>query len=159
MKSHLYKSPLGPILLKEQNNHLVGLQFSSLDLEEATTECSSLMQNTKEQLDAYFKKQIDGFDIPIAPKGTPFQKKIWEILLSIPVGKTLTYTEVAQRYGDLNTIRAIGAAMGKNPLLILIPCHRVVGKRGSMVGYAGGIQTKIRLLEHEGYPIQKSLDL
>jgi methylated-DNA-[protein]-cysteine S-methyltransferase len=159
MKSHLYKSPLGTILIEEENNHLVGLRFGSTDLIDPTTVSTSFIQNAKEQLDAYFKKQINGFDIPIAPKGTPFQKKIWEILLSIPFGKHLTYTEVAQQYGNLNSIRAVGAAIGKNPILILIPCHRVLGKNGSMVGYAGGIQTKICLLEHEGLPIQKSLDL
>jgi methylated-DNA-[protein]-cysteine S-methyltransferase len=93
------------------------------------------------------------------PQGTPFQKEIWEILKQIPKGKTKTYKQIALLYGDLNSIRAVANAIGKNPIMLFTPCHRVVGSNGSMTGYAGGIEKKKWLLEHEGVSIQKTLDL
>lgn len=97
--------------------------------------------------------------IKFIAEGTTFQKEIWEIVKRIPKGKTKTYKQIALTYGNINSIRAVANAIGKNPILLFIPCHRVIGSDGSMTGFAGGIERKKWLLEHEGASIQKTLDL
>ncbi len=102
-----------------------------------------------EQFDDYFKKQQWTFDVPLKPKGTDFQIRVWNELQKIPFGKTISYLKLAQDLGDEKTIRAAASANGKNPISILIPCHRVIGKDGSLTGYAGGLHRKKFLLELE----------
>jgi methylated-DNA-[protein]-cysteine S-methyltransferase len=112
------------------------------------------MRSVIKQIDEYFHGKRREFTFPIRPKGTDFQVKVWKLLSRIPYGTSLAYVKVAQAYGDAKMVRAIACAIAKNPLLIVIPCHRVVGSDGSLVGYSGGITTKRRLLELEGYPKQ-----
>ena len=109
-----------------------------------------LFRETKAQLDAYFAGRLKAFSLPLAPAGTEFQKKIWKLLQNIPYGTTRTYGEIAALAGDPKACRAVGMANNRNPLPILIPCHRVVGANGSLVGYGGGLDIKLRLLQLEG---------
>lgn len=111
------------------------------------------------QTGAYFNQTSRSFSFPLTMEGTAFQVKIWKLLLEIPFGTTTTYLNLARKHGDVKAIRAVAHAIGKNPILIAIPCHRVLGSDGSLVGYSGGLENKVKLLEHEGYPVQKSLDL
>jgi methylated-DNA-[protein]-cysteine S-methyltransferase len=146
--THYYKSPLGWIEIIENEVGLASLQFvtSASLLKENDNEFSSTI---KEDLDRYFKKGQLKPSVKLTPSGTPFQKKIWGILKEIPNGKKKTYKDVALAHGDLKSIRAIATAIGKNPILLFIPCHRVIGSDGSMTGYARGIERKNRLLALE----------
>ncbi len=103
----------------------------------------------REQLAEYCAGERRTFDLPLAPAGTPWQRAVWEALLAIPYGETITYTELAARAGRPAAVRAAGAANGRNPIAILVPCHRVVGTGGGLTGYAGGLDAKAWLLAHE----------
>lgn len=102
------------------------------------------------QLTCYFEGNLQQFEIPLNPKGSDFQLKVWEQLQSIPYGQTRSYSDLATRLDDPNAVRAVGNANGQNPIAIVIPCHRVVGTSGDLAGYAGGIDRKRWLLKHEG---------
>ena len=104
----------------------------------------------RDQLGEYFSGQRKTFDYPLAPKGTEFQLAVWNALLAIPYGATVTYAELAQRIGKPSAVRAVGAANGANPIPVIIPCHRVIGSNGTLTGYGGGIERKQWLLAHEG---------
>ena len=110
-----------------------------------------------EQLQAYFAGNLKQFDIPLKLEGTDFQKEIWQLLQNIPWGATTSYLQLAQQYGDPKAVRAVGMANNKNPIPIIVPCHRVIGSDGSLVGYAGGLSNKEWLLRHEGALKQLSL--
>ena len=103
----------------------------------------------REQLDAYFAGELSEFDLPLAPHGTPFQRRVWDELSRIPFGETTSYSELARRLGDPKLVRAVGLANGRNPLAIVIPCHRVIGAGGSLTGYGGGLDRKRWLLDLE----------
>ncbi len=109
------------------------------------------------QLKQYFNRELIKFDLKLNPTGTAFQQMVWQALCKIPFGKTCSYLELARELGDIKAIRAVAAANGKNPLWIIIPCHRIIGSDGSLTGYAGGLWRKKWLLEHEMPPIQQSL--
>jgi methylated-DNA-[protein]-cysteine S-methyltransferase len=102
-----------------------------------------------EQLEAYFAGELTEFDIPLAPAGTPFQLEVWEALRTIPYGETMSYGELARQVGRPGASRAVGLANGRNPIGIIIPCHRVIGADGSLTGYGGGLERKTWLLDHE----------
>ena len=109
------------------------------------------------QLNEYFEGKRQNFDFKINPKGTDFQQKVWEELRNIPFGKTMSYLDLSKKLGDVKAIRAVASANGKNPLWIVVPCHRVIGTDGSLTGYAGGLWRKKWLLEHESPSLQQSL--
>lgn len=109
------------------------------------------------QLDEYFQGRRREFSVPLNLAGTPFQQRVWRELLTIPFGHTTTYGAIANRLGDPKTIRAVGRANGQNPIPILVPCHRVIGSDGSLIGYGGGLWRKRWLLEHEGQAVQPPL--
>lgn len=109
------------------------------------------------QLNEYFEGKRQNFDFKINPKGTDFQQKVWEELRNIPFGKTMSYLDLSKKLGDVKAIRAVASANGKNPLWIVVPCHRVIGTDGSLTGYAGGLWRKKWLLEHESPSQQQSL--
>jgi methylated-DNA-[protein]-cysteine S-methyltransferase len=111
----------------------------------------------RDQLLAYFAGELSGFDLVLAPAGTPFQVKVWTMLAAIPFGQTWSYGELAQRIGEPKAVRAVGAANGRNPLPVILPCHRVIGADGSLTGFGGGLPLKKFLLEHEGAG-QRALD-
>ena len=109
------------------------------------------------QLHEYFNGQRHSFDLKLNPQGTDFQKQVWNELLNIPYGKTISYLDLSKKLGDVKAIRAVANANGKNPLWIVVPCHRVIGSDGSLTGYAGGLHRKQWLLEHESPYKQQSL--
>jgi methylated-DNA-[protein]-cysteine S-methyltransferase len=132
--------------------------FIVLNSEEALTDIiPEELQECVTQLQEYFEGQRQQFTFKMNPQGTDFQKRIWELLLDIPYGKTTTYLELSKTYGDVKAIRAVANANGKNPLWIVVPCHRVIGTDGSLTGYAGGLHRKKWLLEHESPYKQQSL--
>ncbi len=108
-----------------------------------------VLVQARRELDEYFAGQRTDFDVPLDPQGTDFQRAAWEVLRTIPYATTMTYGEQARRLGDPNKARAVGAANGRNPLSIVVPCHRVIGSSGSLTGFAGGLDTKTWLLEFE----------
>ena len=103
----------------------------------------------KEQLQAYFERRLTRFDLPLAPEGTPFQLAVWQALLEIPYGELVSYKDIAEAVGRPKAVRAVGGANGKNPIPIIVPCHRVVGSNGSLTGFGGGLDTKKRLIALE----------
>ncbi|MBG44831.1 MAG: cysteine methyltransferase [Aequorivita sp.] len=115
------------------------------------------IQQIKKQFEEYFNGTRKSFNMKLSPEGTEFQKKVWSELLNIPYGKTATYQQMANTLGDPKVIRAAASANGKNPISIVIPCHRVIGSDGSLTGYAGGLHRKKWLLEHENPSAQQSL--
>ena len=108
-----------------------------------------LLDAAAAQLDEYFSGDRRDFDLPLDPRGSPFQLRAWQALCTIPYGETVSYGEQARRLGDVNKARAVGAANGRNPISIIVPCHRVIGSDGSLTGFGGGIPTKAWLLAHE----------
>lgn len=116
-----------------------------------------VLQPAVTQLQEYFNGSRTCFNFTLNPQGTAFQKKVWNALINIPFGKTLSYHQLAMQLGDVKAIRAVASANGKNPLWIVVPCHRVIGANGSLTGYAGGLWRKKWLLEHETPPVQQSL--
>jgi methylated-DNA-[protein]-cysteine S-methyltransferase len=146
MYTSLHPSPVGDILLKaDDEGRLTGL-FLRHDVAEAG---DGPFDAVREQLDAYFAGELEDFDLPLAPHGTPFQLRVWDELARIPYGETISYLELALRLGDRKLVRAVGTANGRNPLSIIVPCHRVIGADGTLVGYGGGLERKRWLLEHE----------
>jgi len=107
------------------------------------------IKEAAQQLDAYWAGELFDFDLALTPAGTPFQKKVWAALRAIPYGRTATYGEIARSIGSPSACRAVGAANGRNPIAIVVPCHRVIGANGTLTGYAGGLEMKEQLLEHE----------
>lgn len=148
-------SPVGPLLLIGDENGLSRIQFATKERPHVVPENSEhnpdFFQKTIQQLTEYFQGKRQQFDIKLNPQGTDFQKKVWQQLQAIDYGETQSYADVADKVGGKNYTRAVGGANNKNPIPIIIPCHRVVGKNGSLVGFAGGIEVKSHLLELESY--------
>lgn len=157
-----YKSPIGNLMLLSDGDNLVGLYIENqkyylngIKQELTSKDNLQVFENTKKWLDRYFAKENPSIkEIPLAPIGGEFRQKVWKILCEIPYGKTTTYGEIAKRIAkemdkEKMSAQAVGNAVGHNPISIIIPCHRVVGKDGSLTGYAGGIEKKRILLELE----------
>ena len=148
-------SPLGNLLLTSNGSSLTGLwtprPSGTFDVEPDWIENSKEQpfRAATEQLTAYFAGKLKRFEIPLEPAGTPFQQRVWTELQRIPYGKTISYGELANRIGNSKASRAVGLANGSNPISIVIPCHRVIGSNGKLVGYGGGLDTKRRLLDFE----------
>ncbi|PRX48163.1 methylated-DNA-[protein]-cysteine S-methyltransferase [Salegentibacter salegens] len=123
----------------------------------SSKEIPDFLQSAVQQLDDYFKGNLENFNLKLNPKGTDFQQKVWKALSEIPFGKTCSYLELSRKLGDEKAIRAVASANGKNPLWVVIPCHRVIGSDGSLTGYAGGLYRKQWLLNHENNTSQLSM--
>ena len=154
--THRYLSPLGMITLASDGEALIGLWFEGQQYFEAglngeTAEKSlPVFDQTDRWLDVYFSGREPDFTPPLRPRGTVFQETVWRRLLTVPYSKTVTYGEIAASLGlPPGAARAVGGAVGRNPISLIIPCHRVVGTNGNLTGYAGGIERKKRLLELE----------
>jgi methylated-DNA-[protein]-cysteine S-methyltransferase len=146
MYTTLHPSPVGDVLLRaDEEGRLTALYLRH----DETEDTGGPFDAVREQLDAYFAGELDAFDVPLALHGTAFQLRVWEELLRIPFGETISYSELARRLGDPKLVRAVGTANGRNPVSIIVPCHRVIGADGSLVGYGGGLERKQWLLEHE----------
>ena len=150
-----YKSPIGNLCIVSNERDIIQINFTKDYFKMNMIPVQ--IQNCMQQLDEYFAGKRQKFDIGINPIGTEFQGKVWHDLTKIPYGKTITYLEQARQLGDEKAIRAIASANGKNPIPIIIPCHRVIGTDRSLTGYAGGLLKKQWLLEHEGALQQKTL--
>ena len=155
METAYIKTPLGiATIIGDENGISV---ISVADEGEISNAIPTVLQEAVTQLNGYFEGKRTDFNFKLNPKGTDFQKKVWNALLDIPYGKTRTYLEQSKFLGDVKAIRAVASANGKNPLWIVIPCHRVIGTDGSLTVYAGGLWRKKWLLEHENPTTQQSL--
>jgi methylated-DNA-[protein]-cysteine S-methyltransferase len=142
-----FTSPLGLLQIEASNNGLTGLIF--VEVIPVITSANAITDETKRQLQEYFVGRLQLFNLPLDPKGTVFQQSVWRYLATIPYGQSVSYQDVANAIGNPKAVRAVGAANGKNPIAIIVPCHRVVGKNGSLTGYAWGMEAKSWLLKHE----------
>lgn len=160
-----FPSPVGELLLTASDRALRSVQFPNSPMVPVSVTWSSpafprsagrrggteeILERTGAQLAEYFAGTRTAFDLPLDPSGTAFERRVWDALRAIPYGTTVSYGELARRLGDVRATRAVGAANGKNPIPIIVPCHRVVGSRGELTGFGGGVERKRWLLEHEG---------
>ena len=143
-----YNSPVGELLIESDEDKIITVNFlKDSKLEESRT---SVIEQCIAELDDYFFRGRKFFTVELDLRGTDFQKKVWNELLTIPYGNTISYEELAIRIGNIKSIRAVGLANGQNTVAIIVPCHRVIGKGGELVGYGGGLENKEWLLYHEG---------
>ena len=172
IKIEYLKTPFGELILGEYDNALCLCDWRYRKMRDSIDQRikkhlksqfvekkSSLIQEAKVQLDQYFKGNRTEFDIPLLLSGTDFQKKVWNALIKIPYGKTITYMKLSANLGDLKAIRAVASANGANAIAIFIPCHRIIGSDGKMVGYAGGTDVKKKLLKLENALPENQLEL
>lgn len=145
-----FNSPIGPLALFEADGAIVAVDWGFLPENDETP----LLLQARDQLEEYFDGKRSSFDLPLAPQGTQFQRKVWAALAKIPFGQTRSYGELARELGT--AARALGGACGRNPIPVIIPCHRVLGSDGAMGGYSGidGVETKEFLLRHEGVKVK-----
>ena len=156
---HWYESPVGPLFLSGSSE---ALQMISFPCKEAVAadhwqKKARPFRDVCKQLDSYFKGRLKDFDLPLAPQGTPFQQNVWQALLTIPYGQTCSYAEIARQIDSPKAVRAVGNANGRNPIPIIIPCHRVIGSTGSLTGFGGGLPTKTYLLNLENPQLEMTL--
>ena len=149
------KTPLGIATIIGDENGISVISVS--DEGEISIIIPTVLQDAVLQLNDYFEGKRNDFNFKLNPKGTEFQQRVWKGLLEIPFGKTCSYMDLSKKLGDVKAIRAVASANGKNPLWIVVPCHRVIGTDGSLTGYAGGLWRKKWLLEHENPTTQQSL--
>ena len=150
------ESPIGDLRIVARDGAITAIEFSPFRTPAAQAPLGSreddnpLLRSAVEQLAAYFRRDLKEFDLPLAPRGSTFQQQVWAKLLQIGYGETASYGEIAHRLGKTNAAsRAVGLANGRNPIPIVIPCHRVIGANGTLTGYAGGLERKQQLLEIE----------
>lgn len=155
-------SPVGRLKLIGSDKGLAAVLWENDDpnrvrvREYVNDDSHPVLIEAERQLNEYFKGERQSFSLELDPIGTDFQKKVWNILSTIPYGKTITYGDIARQLGDIKTVRAVGAANGKNPISIIVPCHRVIGASGELTGFAGGLEAKAWLLEREGVKSSKA---
>ena len=149
-----YDTEIGRIKISEKDGKIIGLVFSYYKKENEIEKETELIKKAYTQLEEYLSGKRTEFDIEIEMIGTEFQKKVWKELLNIPYGETRSYKDIAIAIGSEKACRAVGNANNKNPIAIIVPCHRVIGSNGSMTGYAGGLDIKEKLLKIEKYNIK-----
>jgi methylated-DNA-[protein]-cysteine S-methyltransferase len=155
METTYIKTPIGIAKIVGDENGVSLISVSDEGI--ISLEIPTILQEPVSQLHDYFEGKRTNFTFKLNPSGTEFQEKVWNELLEIPFGKTMSYLELSKKLGDVKAIRAVASANGKNPLWIVVPCHRVIGTDGSLTGYAGGLWRKKWLLEHENPTTQGSL--
>jgi len=149
-----YESPFGKLIIVSDGSAIISLKRESASVAVCGESSDMLTDQAAKELDEYFAGKRRGFNVPIRAVGTVFRQGVWEQLLAIPYGETRSYKQVAQNVGNTGASRAVGMANNKNPISIIIPCHRVIGSNGSLVGYAGGLDMKRALLDMEKSYIQ-----
>lgn len=149
MNAAFYKTPIGWLEIVEEDDSIVKVNFLNNDSISDSKKPTGILKDSFQQLNEYFEGTRTEFNLPLNPKGTDFQKPVWNELQHISFGQTISYMDMAKKLGDPKVIRAAATANGKNPIAIIIPCHRVIGSDGSLTGYAGGLKRKQWLLEHE----------
>lgn len=148
--AYIYNTEIGTIAIMDNGNEITDIYFNDENIpKDAIITESKLIKEAKKQLDEYLTGMRKMFNIPILAEGTEFQRSVWAALLKIPYGETRCYSEIAESIGNPKASRAVGLANNKNPISIIIPCHRVIGKSGKLVGYGGGLEIKERLLNLE----------
>lgn len=157
METVYINSPLGITKIIGDKNGISVISVSDVGTNEISETIPEVLKDAVSQLKEYFEGKRTDFNLKLNPKGTEFQQKVWKALLEIPYGKTVSYMDQTKKLGDVKAIRAVASANGKNPLWIVVPCHRVIGTNGSLTGYAGEIWRKKWLLEHESPTAQQSL--
>jgi methylated-DNA-[protein]-cysteine S-methyltransferase len=157
METAYIKSPLGITKIVGDEDGIAVISVSDVGTNEVSVEIPNVLKEAVSQLKEYFEGKRTDFNLKLKPQGTEFQQKVWKALLEIPYGKTISYMDQTKKLGDIKAIRAVASANGKNPLWIVVPCHRVIGTNGSLTGYAGEIWRKKWLLEHENPSTQQSL--
>lgn len=155
METAYIKTPLGIAQILGDEKGISAISVSDEGIVSSTI--PMVLQEAVSQLNEYFEGKRTLFTFKLNPSGTEFQQKVWKGLLEIPFGKTMSYLELSKKLGDVKAIRAVASANGKNPLWVVVPCHRVIGTDGSLTGYAGGLWRKKWLLEHENPTTQQSL--
>ena len=143
-----YDSPIGTLEICGTEEYIKSVLFFDSEKRDCK-KVSQLLNTCVQQLDEYFNKKRKKFYLPLQPQGTDFQKAVWDALLEVPYGATVSYFDVATKVGNPKAVRAVGGANGKNPITIIIPCHRIIGSNGKLVGYGGGLWRKKWLLQHE----------
>ena len=146
MASCVIDTPLGTLCIREEDGAICAIDFTTGELRPP---CTSLLAEATRQLTAYFDGTLQDFDLPLCMTGTDFQLRCWQALQTIPYGETISYGEQARRIGNPKAVRAVGGANHRNPISIVVPCHRVIGTNGTLTGYGGGMDKKAWLLEHE----------
>jgi methylated-DNA-[protein]-cysteine S-methyltransferase len=151
MISCIHQSPVGPLTLHSNGAALTGVEFHEprYPLAASPRGDDAVLAQARRELDAYFAGKLRAFTVPLAPRGTPFQLKVWMALRAIPYGATRTYGQQANAIGQPKAVRAVGLANGKNPISIIVPCHRVIGANGALTGFGGGLDRKQALLDLE----------
>jgi methylated-DNA-[protein]-cysteine S-methyltransferase len=155
MAKRSIKTPVGVLELSADDNGVNQIVWPRESQVAATTKMAEtsagekFLDQTERELAEYFAKKRSHFTLPLNPHGTDFQKKVWDELKKIPYGETVSYSDIAKKIGKPEAVRAVGGAIGRNPLSIVVPCHRVVSKSGAITGFSGGIENKVALLEHE----------
>ena len=147
-------APIGRLIVASDGSAISGVWMANAHPSDARWADhrgnDAVLAQAREELLAYFDGRLRDFEIPLAPNGTDFQRRVWQELRSIPFGTTVSYAEVARRVSNTAAVRAVGAANGRNPIPIIVPCHRVIGSDGSLTGFGGGLERKRWLLDHEG---------
>ena len=156
METAIIKTPIGFTEIVGDENGISKIQVYD-EVQKISQKIPDSLQVPVTQIQDYFEGKRTQFNFKLNPKGTEFQQKVWQELLNIPFGKTMSYQELSIKLGDVKAIRAVANANGKNPLWIVVPCHRVIGSDGTLTGYAGGLWRKKWLLEHENPVKQQSL--
>ena len=146
--TQLYESPIGLMEIKATVEGIVSVLYIN-EKYDADFVTNDIISSCIAQFDDYFAGKLQEFSINVIPSGTPFQLSVWKELVNIPFGETISYIELAERLNNPKSVRAVGGANGKNPINIIVPCHRVIGKNGTLTGYGGGLWRKEWLLEHE----------
>ena len=159
MYKSYYKSPIGLIEIRANDSGLLVVTFLNEEGQTEDAPSNTITEKTASQLTEYFAGTRPIFDVPLAPFGTPFQQQVWAELLRIPFGKTDSYSAIAQKLNNPLSVRAVGTANGRNPIAVIIPCHRVIGASGALTGYAGGLWRKEFLLDLENASHSKQMKL
>jgi methylated-DNA-[protein]-cysteine S-methyltransferase len=148
------QTPIDRLVLASDGSAIVGVWMANAEPDDRRWPdrrgSDAVLKETRRELDAYFAGRLETFTVPLAPNGTEFQRRVWSALREIPFGTTISYADLARRVSNAAAVRAVGAANGRNPIPIIVPCHRVIGSDGSLTGFGGGIPRKKWLLEHEG---------
>lgn len=156
-------TPIDRLIVASDGSAIVGVWMANADPDDRHWSqhrgTDEVLGEARSQLTAYFDGRLRAFDLPLAPNGTELQRRVWSALRRIPFGTTISYAELARRVSTTAAVRAVGAANGRNPIPIVVPCHRVIGSDGSLTGFGGGLERKQWLLHHENPSIQRELDI
>ena len=151
MNFRMLSTPIGHLRLVSGDAHLIAIEFDGQYQRRATADQQDpVLRETAHQLREYFRGERHHFDLPLSPAGTEFQHRVWNALSEIPYGEVRSYRDIAGAIGRSSAVRAVGAANGRNPIPVVVPCHRVIGSDGSLTGFAGGLEAKKTLLDREG---------